>query len=489
MGNVSLTEFINKIGADKQLFESFISAVRGGDNKLSHNVVSQSVSLDDSWILTIESALYSIEQIVRNPRKFIIENELIVDVAKARRTNSKTVRHLSSHSQFIQNIDKNGEVMPKKLLTAELEEDLAIYENRFICALVNRLVIFVEQRHRDLEGKLDVSEQTNVKMHSEFNYGGSRFKCALDLQVQEPPQNVDQVKKNQDLYDRVDVIRRRLRVLQATEFVKTLSAKKPVRPPIQKTNLLNKNVDYNNCYKLWLFISSYTYLGYSVEVMEKELPVESDYYDDLTLITGLGLQSLVNDNIISGEKYRAIEFNPPIEKDYEIVSSFSFNPSFDNSRLQAGSESINEYYFRKMKEEVIKISQDENVYIEKQLNLNFTKFFRAIGRINDEMFTDIIEQKLAPAEEEADMSAVQKKRLEIRRQQERLKRRKLLTKLKWEELERAQRVEERANAKIDKLEKELRELKEAEKLKLKKAALKVKPKGNKVKYVGKKEKD
>lgn len=486
MGNVSLTEFINKIGAGDKLFESFISAVRGGDNKLSHNVVSQSVALDDSWILTIESALYSIEQIVRNPRKFIIENELIVDVAKARRVSSKTVRHLSSHSQFIQNIDKDGEVMPKKLLTGELDEDLAIYENRFICALVNRLVIFVEQRYRDLNGKLDISEQTNVKMQSEFDYGGSKFKCALDLQVQEPPKNVDQLKKNQELYDRVDLIRRRLRVLQATEFVKTLSSKKPVRPPIQKTNLLNKNVDYNNCYKLWLFISSYTYLGYSVELMEKELPIESDYYDDLTLIAGLSLQSLANDNIISAEKYRAIEFNAPEEKEFEIVSSFTFNPSFDNSRLQAGSESINEYYFRKMKEEVIKISQDESVLIEKQMNLNFTKFFRAIGRINDEMFTDIIEQKLAPAEGEDEMTPVQKKRLEIRRQQERLKRRKLLTKLKWEELERAQRVEERANAKIEKLEKELRELKVAERIKLKKIALKVNPKGNKVKYVGKK---
>ena len=72
--------------------------------------------------------------------------------------------------------------------------------------------------------------------------------------------------------------------------MKQLSKAKPVRPPIQKTNLLTKNVDYNNCYKLWLYISSYTYLGYSIEVKDKNLPVDGDYFDDLTVVTGLSLR-------------------------------------------------------------------------------------------------------------------------------------------------------------------------------------------------------
>ncbi|MDE6075448.1 MAG: DUF2357 domain-containing protein, partial [Clostridia bacterium] len=261
-----LNKFMKKIGGDSQSYSRFLAALRAGENKVLHNVVSQSVMLDDNWVLTIEGALHFIEQIVRNPRKFIAENDLILDVAKVRRTNSRTVRHLTTHSQFVQNIDKKGEVTPKKLLTVEMDEDIAIYENRFICALVNRLIKFVEKRYKDLNGKMDNFEQTNVCVQSEFEYGISRFKCNINLQVQEPPESTEEASKNEDLFNRVETIRRRLRVLQTTEFMKKLSKAKPVRPPIQKTNLLTKNVDYNNCYKLWLYISSYTYLGYSVDV-------------------------------------------------------------------------------------------------------------------------------------------------------------------------------------------------------------------------------
>jgi hypothetical protein len=481
MGNLSLKEFVDN-NTDEQFFNNFVAAVRGGNNSIFHNVVSQAIMLDDSWILTIESALYSIEQIVRNPRKFIIENELIVDVAKAKRTNSKTVRHLSSHSQYIQNIDKNGDVMPKKLLTAELEEDLAIYENRFICALVNRLIIFVEQRHKDLVGKLDVYDQTNVKMQSEFNYGESKFKCEINLSVQEPPEDKTKVARNKDLFERVDVIRRRLRVLQATDFIKSLSAKKPVRPPIQKTNLLNKNVDYNNCYKLWLYISSFTYLGYSIELNDKNLPVDGDYYDDLAIIAGLSAQSLMRDNVLRKDKYAAVEFKTPQEKDFNLITNFTFKPEFDASKAQAGEESINEYYFRRMKDELYKLAGEGEIAIEKNLNVSFSKFFRAVSRINDELYNDLIAQQTSNEQDKTYKTAVQKKQDEIKQQQEIIKRRNLLLKLKWEELERAQRVQERAMAKLEKLNADLAREKQKEKdKKVKKTVLRTKSKTVKIK--------
>lgn len=452
-----LEQFINKFSADGDSFSNFLAALRGGKNEILHNQVSQNIVLDDSWIIRIEDALYSIEQIVRNPRKFIAEYSLIVDVAKARRTNTKTVRHLASHSQFVQNIEKNGDVRPKKLLVTESEEDLAIYENRFICALVNRLSQFVEQRHRDLVGKMDVSTQNNVKLTSEFRYGDNKFTCNIDLKAEEPPEDNERNNVNQDLFDRVGVIRRRLRVLQGTEFVTKLSKQKPVRPPIQKTNLLMKNVDYNNCYKLWLYISSFTYLGYSIEVQDKFLPVDGDYFDDLTVVAGLSVQSLLTNHILNKEKYGAIEFREPVVQDYKLVTEFSFRPNFDENEEQVGEESVNEYYFRKLKDELTKIAEEGDVLIEKQLDMNFNKFFRSVARINDEMMTDVIEQKISDKEELKGKNAVEKKQIQIRQQKERIRRRAQLTKLKWEELERAQRVQDRAQAKLEKLKAELAE--------------------------------
>lgn len=451
-----LQSYVKKINGNAEDFARFFAALRGGENKVLHNVVSHSVMLDDGWILTIENSLHSVEQIVRNPRKFIAENEFVQDVAKVRRTNAKTVRHLTSHSQYVQNIDDKGEVTPKKLLTVELDEDLAIYENRFICALVARLVSFVEQRYRDLEGKMDTSEQTNVCLQSEFALGQSKFRCNLNLQVEEPLKNEVDVEKNKELFERIENIRRRLRVLQTTEFMKKLSKVKPVRPPIQKTNLLTKNVDYNNCYKLWLYISSYTYLGYSVEVMDKNLPVEGDYFDDLTVIAGLSLQALLNNNVLNKEEYAKIEYSEPEEKEYEIVKNYTFTPEFEDTKEQAGAEGINEYYFRRMKDELTAAAKEGAFETEQNLNVNFVKFFRAVSRINEEMYGELIEDQLQSETEEVDKSStIAKKRNEISKQKERVRRRKLFLKLKWEELERAQRVHERAEAKLAKLKEEL----------------------------------
>jgi hypothetical protein len=477
MQNFTLDNFIKKIDADDTLFNNFVAAVRGGNNSIFHNVVSHAIMLDDNWILTIESALYSIEHIVRNPRKFIAENELIVDVARVRRTNAKTVRHLSSHSQYVQNVSPNGDITPKKLLTVEFEEELAIYENKFICALINRLILFVEQRYKDLQGKLDVYEQTNVKMQSEFNYGESKFKCEISLNVQEPPEDKTRVTKNKDLYERVNVIRRRLRVLQSTDFMKVLSSQKPVRPPIQKTNLLTKNIDYNNCYKLWLYISSFTYLGYSIEIKDKNLPVDSDYYDDLAIVAGLGARSLLRDNVLKKEKYEAIDYSVPQEKDYTLVNNMSYTPSFDSSKAKAGEEAINEYYFRKIKDELVKLAGENEIAIDEELAVNFPKFYRGVARVNDELFNELIEQSLAEKETKEILTPVQKKQAQIKLQQERVKRRNLLLKLKWEELEKAQRVQERAIAKLEKLKQELeKEKQKAKSKKVKKTTLKSKTK-------------
>ncbi len=461
MDKAYLDNYMNKISGDKDAFNLFFAALRSGKNKVLHNVVSQAVQLDDSWILTIEGALQSIEHIVRNPRKFIAENELILDVAKVRRTTAKTVRHLTSHSQFVQNIEDDGEVRPKKLLSVEMEEDIAIYENRFICALVNRLVSFVERRHHDLEGKMDAFEQTNLSVQSEFGVDGAMFKCNLDLQVKEPPEGDDKISKNKELFERVETIRRRLRIVQSTEFMKTLNKAKPVRPPIQKTNLLNKNVDYNNCYKLWLYISSYTYLGYSIEFKDKNLPVDGDYYDDLTVLCGLSLQSLLTDNVLKREKYAEIEFSEPEEREYELVTNYTFTPTFESSKQQSGEETINEYYFRKMKGELTAAAQEGEFTIENRLNVNFTKFFRSVSRINDEMYNELIEDEIKEKQQqETPENELDKKRAEIKNQQERVRRRKLYLKLKWEEVERAQRMCERAEARLAKLKSELAEQKE-----------------------------
>ena len=85
--------------------------------------------------------------------------------------------------------------------------------------------------------------------------------------------------------------------------MKFLGGKKIVKPPIQKTNLRMKNVDYNSCYKLWLFISAYTNVGYAIDVKDKSLPVDAnDFKQDVDFETG---KILLGDIVICFDKVRS----------------------------------------------------------------------------------------------------------------------------------------------------------------------------------------
>ncbi|MGN1104351.1 MAG: DUF2357 domain-containing protein [Candidatus Coproplasma sp.] len=447
-----LSDYLTKINSDKDSLDRFIAALRGGNNTVEHYSLLQTIELNDDWIIEIEGVMPSLEQIVFRPRKFISENELLLDVAKVRRTTTKTVRHLSTHSQYVQNYEQDtGEVKAKKLLSVELEEDISIYENRFICSLVNNLMRFVEVRNAEMKDRIESFNQTNIKMQSKFEYGGSRFTCNLDLKVDDPIENNEvNNEANLALYERIQMLRKRIYSLQTTEFMKTLNHSKPVRPPIQKTNLLMKNVDYNNCYKLWLYISSYRKLGFCATMQSKELPVDGDYYDDLTVMVGLSLQSMLANNVIKREKYDGIEFSAPVEKDYKVLNNIVLRPDFDDSAQDCGSDAINEYYYRQIKGELMREATDSEFGVEQNLKINFAKFFRSVSRINDAMYSELIEDGMPPLDEDElrKMPVKSRQKLLVKRQKERVRRRKLFLKLKWEEIERAQRILEREEAKF-----------------------------------------
>lgn len=455
MDKESMDKFISRMSEVAGLGEEFYKSLLAGTNKVYHKVSSKAITLDDAWVSTVEGTLFSIEKIAKNPRKFITEEDIIVDVERARRTSAKTIRHLSTHSQNVQNISASGEVRPKKVLTTEMQEDIAIYENRFICTLVHRLITFVEQRYSELKDKADVYEVTDTRMTSAFKCGESEFACDIAVKVKNPPADKECVEQTKELMDRVENIRLRLRVLQGSDFMKKLDAAKPVRPPIMKTNLLKMNVEYSNCYKLWLYLSSYSFVGYSVEVQDKNLPVSGDYYDDMTVIAGLSLQAMLADNIINKDSYADVEFGDPKKKDFKLVTGYKFEPTFDDSEesaaTPAGEGAINEFYFSKMRDELVKATRrGSRITDEKVIQMNFRRFFKEITKINDGMYADVIEAQVPEPEIKEGNTAIQKSDAEVRKASFVYRRYCQLSRLKREELENALKAESRALIALEK---------------------------------------
>ena len=122
IGNINVDDFNN--------FESKT------DSKLSYKRKTDTISRDFSWLSIVEETIPYLDTIIRNPRKFIIQEDDIVIVEKSKKMSTDTIQHLAQHTNYIQDIDTDGMVKPSKVLNVQKEETSDLYENRFIFTLV-----------------------------------------------------------------------------------------------------------------------------------------------------------------------------------------------------------------------------------------------------------------------------------------------------------------------------------------------------------------
>ena len=102
------------------------------------------ITRDIEWINMMEEVIPHIDAIFRSPNRFIKNEEETVKIEQAKKVSVETIKHLSKHTNLIQDIDKEtGDVIPSKLLNVRKEETYDTYENRLIYTLVQNMKFFV----------------------------------------------------------------------------------------------------------------------------------------------------------------------------------------------------------------------------------------------------------------------------------------------------------------------------------------------------------
>lgn len=468
-------------GLTEELRAKLALAAGSGKRIIEHGLITQSVTVSDDWIDTIESCLFSIEQIVKKPKSFIREERELINVEKARRVDSVAVRHLSTHTEYVKEVRSDGTVQPSKVLARSLEQDFAVYENRVIYALIQRLKIFVEDRYTVLTGYARAKDTTRMAIDSEFKFGKNDVKGRIELELKCPSKNRVAVEANQKSLTRLENIRKRLTITDNSEFSKILSKTKPVVPPIIKTNVFAGNVDYRNCYNLWLFISGFNSVGYCVDVSEKLLPVENDFAEDLTMLVAESIECLIKDDYIRQNVYKGLNYTAKKQKNYRVLRKINYDVERLSGEIADTDGDLNQFYFEKIKSMVSSVSklssaaEGESV---KEINANFRRFYKGLQRINNELYYEVLGISKS-AKNSPKRNALEKLRFETKKQEEAVAKQKLLYRLRQDELKlNASRIEsaERklAELKRDLFIKEKLDKKEKERLAKKKAALKLK---------------
>ncbi len=262
-------------------YEQFKKRVDKGASsfKLAKKRLVQDISID--WIDTIEGILPNLDTIVRNPRKFIVQEEDIVDVSLARSISTESVKYLAQHTNMISKVDeKTGDVTPSKILNITKEESFEIYENRFIYTLLLKLKDFVTMRYDKIKKASATQDVLELDIESRFNLPSKKITYRTEYFAQ---LSFDEVMRlDPDTLTKIERVAKIDRIITdflSSSFAKSMRHSAPVRPPIMRTNVILKEPNFKKALTLWQFVETYQQTaGFSTsdEVEDYQIDSESE---------------------------------------------------------------------------------------------------------------------------------------------------------------------------------------------------------------------
>lgn len=283
VNQTSHTKYTNKVERtleNDRYFQYLFEIVQAGKNTIHQNNRVLHKVVDEQWLTVVEEGLTSIFNIVDKPRRFIATTEEVVPVALARKITADSVRHLSQNTQFI-TTNAKGDIQPTKVLNVTTEESFDLYENRFVYHLIQRLFAFVDKRTDVIFWSTGDETCNTMCMESKIDDAYEEISYKVEMTVKNRQSFAENDNDNMDLFKRIDRVRRMSRTLRASSFCDIMNGCAKVKSPIQRTNLMMKDPDYRNCYKLWQFIESYDEVGYSIEEQDTTLEFDEEYHTQM----------------------------------------------------------------------------------------------------------------------------------------------------------------------------------------------------------------
>lgn len=271
---------------EEQFYEQFMKAIKSGSNNFSLYQKYLDHEIDIKWVEEIESCVIPLDNIIRNPQRFIQNLEEIVPIEQARKITDESLRHLAQHTSMIAKVDKDGSVTPNKILNVFKEETFATYENRFIYTLLHNLQYFIDKRLKILQEAKTQSEY-KLNVQNEFSIGNETIKYELsltsieDIDKSKVEIKLDEDTSNMTIKQRVERLRRILYDFQNSALIKSLAGTALIKPPVVRTNVILKNPNFKKALQTWQFIERYNEAGLIVKMIEKEQLPSNEYMDDL----------------------------------------------------------------------------------------------------------------------------------------------------------------------------------------------------------------
>ena len=292
MGKSILFDVYNK--ATDLNKEEFLDAI---DSKLEVKNKFRKVIYDYSWLEKMEDTMYYLDNIMRNPKKFIINEEEVVKIEKARKVTVESIRHLTQHTSYIQEFDqKSGEVKPSKILNINKEEDYDMYENRFIYTLLVNMKMFIARVSGDCINGSNMVSDKNIKYSAVTKINSEKVGIDINLNATDSKGLNPSSKNGLSIAQRIDKVNLQIANCMNSDLIKNLEKAHVtfVRSPIKRTNVILKNPNFQKAMELWTFLESYDFNN----VIEENV---DDEYEDVSTFRDTMNDSFLLDYLVMNE--------------------------------------------------------------------------------------------------------------------------------------------------------------------------------------------
>ena len=322
--------YLSTLLKQEDFYTDFSDQIQQGKNSFQVSQRFQKQIFDESWIDTLEDCIVALDTIVRNPRKFIVVEEDIVDISLARSISVESVKHLAQHTNFISSVTKDGMVIPSKILNTSKEESYEIYENRFIYTLLLKTKDFIGRRYNLIKQASANSDQIVVNVTSDFGLDkDSNITYTMSTTANMPVESVVGTEENHSLLERVERINSIVGSFLGSPFAKEMVSCALVRPPITRTNVILKDPNFKKALVLWQFIESYNKVGFEVETVTETrdlAPSVAEKYRDLIYLNTLVIESMAARSEGGLVEEKELEKQKNVENEYLTKNIDDFVP-------------------------------------------------------------------------------------------------------------------------------------------------------------------
>lgn len=268
---VEVSKYINQVkkveNADSIIKDLLRPSPRDIFRKIKNNI-----TIVDDWLTYTENKFKYVEAAVFEDRQFIREEGEVLPIERVKKISPASTRHLARHSDYIEKVTDENDVIPSKLYTISKDTDYGVYENKFLYLLLITIRDFITREREDIDQVLkSVNGQLELSRESDLADDNIKLEIKIQYRSLNPVSKLYEIEKVK--LDRMEQLGAKVTALLQTPLMLVVAKEPVISSVITKTNVLTMNENFSNSLELYDYLIEYDKQAYKIEQTSENVAI------------------------------------------------------------------------------------------------------------------------------------------------------------------------------------------------------------------------